>query len=160
MFVRAIICAFVLAAAIASPASAAVWAWGCIGTLGADKVVYNRNSLTVEPANSSRVELRKLIHNEVELKTADGMRFEAEDGNSGFEKAMEFKRADGNGNQKLVLTETSSRKMSERKGRAGPRDETTTLFKKTYRYAFEGEADRKVAMDCIEYTLSTKGGRQ
>jgi hypothetical protein len=148
----------IVIALLSSPASAAVWAWGCVGKLGSDQVSYNRYSLIVEPAKSSRVKLRQLINNEAELQTEDGVRFESDDGNSGFEKTMGFKRTDAK--QKLVLTELSSRQVSNRKGRAGPRDEITTLFKKNYRYALDGEAARTIAMDCIEYVLTTKGGRQ
>jgi hypothetical protein len=73
---------------------------------------------------------------------------------------MGFKRTYKDAEQKLVLTELSSRQISNRKGRVGPRDEITTLFKKDYRYALDGEPARTITMDCIEYTLTTKGGRK
>jgi hypothetical protein len=154
-------CAIIfIAAAMSSPASAAIWAWGCVGKLDTEQVSYNRDSLIVEPAKSSRVKLRQLINNDVELQTEEGIRFESDDGNSGFEKTMGFKRTYKDAEQKLVLTELSSRQISNRKGRVGPRDEITTLFKKDYRYALDGEPARTITMDCIEYTLTTKGGRK
>jgi hypothetical protein len=58
-----------------------------------------------------------------------------------------------------VLTEKSSRVTFKRNGRAGPRDEITTKFRKVYRFAMESEAPRDVTMQCMEYILSTKGGR-
>ena len=160
MSARIAACAFIIATAMSSPASAAIWAWGCVGKLGTEQVSYNRYSLIVEPAKFSHVKLRQLINNDVELQSEEGIRFESDDGNSGFEKTMGFKRTYKNADQKLILTELSSRQVSNRTGRAGPRDEITTLFKKNYRYALDGEPARTIAMDCIEYVLTTKGGRR
>ena len=71
---------------------------------------------------------------------------------------MTYKK-NSDGNDKLTLTEKSSRITFKRDGRAGPRDEITTKFKKVYRFALQGEQPRNVTMQCMEYILSTKGGR-
>jgi hypothetical protein len=80
------------------------------------------------------------------------------DGNSGFEPKIEFEK-NAEGHQKLTLTEKFSRVVKVKRGRAGPRDEETTTFQKVYSFAFEGEPKRDIRMQCMEYTLSTKGGR-
>jgi hypothetical protein len=143
--------------ALSSEANAAVWAWGCKGRLGDDAIAFNRNSLIVAPAKTVRVKMKEL-GNGADVETTEGLNFNADDNNSGFEKRMLFTEASDNG-RKVTLTELSSRKVSERKGRIGPREEYTTLFKKIYRYALDGDKPQTVAMDCIEYMLTTRGGR-
>jgi hypothetical protein len=59
----------------------------------------------------------------------------------------------------LTLIEVKSRKTSEHKGHVGPREEYTTVFRKTFRYAPDKEPERKLTMQCIEYMLTTRGGR-
>jgi hypothetical protein len=143
-----------------SQAWAAVWAWGCVGQLGAQQVIFNRNLLVVLPAKAAVGKLRNLIHKEdlFEIAVDGNNRFEPTDVNSGFEQTMEFTRQ-GEPGQKLTLTEKSSRKMSERIGHIGRREENTTTFKKVYRYVREHEPSQDITMDCMEYQLSTQGGR-
>jgi hypothetical protein len=152
--------AVIALATAASPASAAVWAWGCVGKVGSDQVIFNRQGLVVVPAKATSPKLTAVTHSQEAPSGDDGISFNADDANSGFdEKTMTFTRAD-NAKQKLQLVEASSRKVSERNGRVGPREESTTTFKKTYDYALGDEPKRRLVMDCMEYTLSTKGGRQ
>jgi hypothetical protein len=139
-------------------AHAAIWAWGCVGPLGGDRVIFNRYTLTVLPGRSSKVKLQQLTSDGFDIGALDGRNFNSDDGNSGFGRTMGFTGAD-QPTDKLTLTEVSSRKVSERKGHVGPREEYTTKFKKVYRYALEKEPVRTIAMDCIEYTLTTRGGR-
>lgn len=40
------------------------------------------------------------------------------------------------------------------------RDEVTDTFRKVYRYERDNETPRTLTMQCIEYTLSTRGGRK
>jgi hypothetical protein len=40
------------------------------------------------------------------------------------------------------------------------RDEDTDLYRKVYRYERDGEPARDVTMQCMEYQLSTRGGRK
>ena len=78
-------------------------------------------------------------------------------GNDGFERTMQFKINDTS-ERKLTLIETASRKTFTRKGHVGRREETTTKFQKTFRYAFDKEPERTIKMQCIEYMLTTCGG--
>jgi hypothetical protein len=150
----------VAVAMMAQPASAAVWGWGCMGRLGSNQVIFNRNNLVVVPARSVRVKLVELGEKSSKPLSSDsGLGFNADDGNSGFERTITFTSED-NPARKLRLTEISSQKISERKGRIGPRDEITTKFRKTYDYVLGREPKRRIRMDCIEYILTTKGGRQ
>ena len=130
-----------------------------MGPLSGDQVIFNRSTLTVLPGHSSKVKLQQLTSDGVDIGALDGRNFNSDDGNSGFERTIGFTSADQPAD-KLTLAEVSSRKVSERKGHVGPREESTTKFKKVYRYALENEPARPIAMDCIEYTLTTRGGRQ
>ena len=60
--------------------------------------------------------------------------------------------------QKVTLTELSSRKTSERNGRVGTREETTTTFRKRYRLVRSrrtaGGPPRDIEMDCVDYQLT------
>jgi hypothetical protein len=160
-FARHAAAGLVLAAITFGPtpqANAGIWSWGCMGPLGGDQVVFNRYTLTVLPGHSSKVKLQQLTADGFDIGALDGTNFNSDDGNSGFVHALGFTGAEQPG-QKLTLTEVSSRKVFERKGHVGPREENTTKFKKTYRYALEREPPRTITMDCIEYMLSTRGGR-
>ena len=137
----------VLVLAVVPQSNAAVWAWGCLGSMGDNDIVMHRYWLVVVPAKS------------LPLKLDDVVRYNAEDVNSGFEQTMTFTRDDKSG-RPLLLTEKSSRKISHKEGRVGPRDQTRTIFKKIYRYAPSDGPARDVAMQCIEYILSTTGGRR
>jgi hypothetical protein len=125
----------------------------------ADDVVLNRDTLIMLPRTRTIGDLEKYIYRDSLDDDAkeDGLTFLPDDHNSGFEKTMTYKKNDGD--EKIKLIEKSSRITSKRRGRAGPRDEETIKFKKVYRFELEGEKPRDVAMRCMEYTLSTKGGR-
>ena len=59
----------------------------------------------------------------------------------------------------VILTEKSSLQIKATQRRVGPRDEYVTTFRKVYRYQRGTETPRDITMECIEYDLSTKGGR-
>ncbi|MDC3911902.1 hypothetical protein KQE47_26595, partial [Raoultella planticola] len=61
--------------------------------------------------------------------------FRATDNNSGLVATLVFTRED-HPDQKLTLTETSSRTISDAHGPAGrqPRSEQTTVYRKVYRW--------------------------
>jgi len=146
-------------AGMASSADAAVWAWGCRCKLGTTEVVFNRNTLAVISGNGPKQTLKALVQREEPVdEKIDAVRFNADDSNGGFEKTITFTKQDSD-KAKLTLTEKSSRKTSDRTGRAGSRDEIWTTWKKVYRYAPDGEPARDITMECGEYTLTTKGGR-
>lgn len=142
------------------PADAAVWRWACMGHTAEHHIISNRDSLIVLPKSQKVSGLEKYLwRDSLEDDARDiGASFEPQDFNSGFIKNNEYLKQSEE-REKLILTEKSSRIVSKRSGRAGPRDETTTKFKKVYRFALQGEKPRDIPMQCMEYILSTKGGR-
>ena len=97
-----------------------------------------------------------MIHLET-LAGPDEDTFQTDTENSGFEPTIGFAKSD---DLKVVLTEKSSRTISDRTRRVGPRDEIITIMKKQYSYVRGKDAPRMIAMDCMEYMLTTKGGRR
>ena len=160
--------AWTAAAAIvgAGDASAAVWQWGCAGRLGDRQIVFNRNQLLVMPGKTPHAKLDRLIalddltkDETIAKDAADIAPYQTDDNNSGFVKEMTFTRS-GEAGGKLTLTEKSSRTLahSDRLWHHC-RDEITDRFRKVYRVVPESEPARDVTLDCIEYTLTTRGGR-
>jgi hypothetical protein len=142
---------------LAGDADAASWRWGCQGGADKEQVIFGRYTLVIAPLETSYGKLNDLIHKD-QLPSEDPKNlFQSTEVNGGFEKSLEFKNDDG---ETLVLTEQTSRRISNRERRVGPRDETTTTMTKTYRYVRGSDAPRTVTMTCMEYTLSTKGGRR
>ncbi len=140
-------------------ASAGIWAWGCQGQIGEQQLIFNRYSLFVVHGTQKMGNVRKLVDEKIDgLVKADKTEFERIDVNAGLESPLEFTRT-GDETRKLVLTEKSSRKTSSRSKLVCGRDETVDIFRKVYRYEHGGEAARDITMQCIEYQLSTRGGR-
>ena len=139
------------------PASAGIWAWGCMGKLGNERVIFDRNTLIVTESKQPAVKLEQLGNSGSTLETQDGLTFDNLGGNDGLEKSMSFKINDTTG-RKLTLIETSSHKTFYRKGHVGRREEYTTKFQKTFRYVFDKEPERTIKMQCIDYVLTTCGG--
>ncbi len=144
-------------AAMAQPASAGIWTWGCMGKLGQDQVIFNRNSLIVTAEKLPRITLRDLTSSSREFEAKEGLTFDNLGSNDGLKQTMRFK-INGTSERKLTLIETSSRTTFHRQGHVGKREEETTKFLKTFRYAFDKEPERIIKMQCIEYQLSTCGG--
>jgi hypothetical protein len=153
------------ALAFAGDASAAVWRWGCAGPLGDSQIVSNRYQLLVMPAKMPHQKLNDLIYLD-DLTTdkalpkdadADIAAYDADDGNSGLDKQMTFTRNDQSG-RKLTLTEKSSKVLSHRVVH-GCRDQITERFRKVYRFKADDEPQRDVTLECIDYMLTTRGGR-
>ena len=143
--------------AATTPASAGIWAWGCIGKLGNERFIFNRDTMIVTASKLPRVKLQDLANNGPRLETEDGTTFENLSNNDGFEKAIRFEK-NGDPEQKLTLTEIASRRTFLREGHVGRREETTAKFLKTFRYALDKEPARTIKMQCIEYVLTTCGG--
>jgi len=157
MIVRIAACTVALIAAMAQPASAGIWAWGCMGKLGSERVIFDRNTLIVTASKQPKVTLKDLGSSGSQLETDDGATFNSLDGNGGLEKTILFEKNDERG-RKLTLTETASRITFSRNGHVGRREETTTKFLKTFRYALDKTPERSIKMQCIEYVLTTCGG--
>jgi hypothetical protein len=156
--------AAMLTAAFAGDASAAIWRWGCTGPLGQNQIVSNRYQLLVIPGKPLQAKLYDLIflddltkNQNIPEDDGDTENYNADDGNSGLVKKMTFTRNDQS-NRKLTLTEKSSKRMSHRLV-PGYRDEITDRFRKTYRYQAGNEPARDVTLACIDYLLTTHGGR-
>jgi hypothetical protein len=152
--------------ACAGDASAAVWQWGCAGRLGDKQIVFSRNQLLVMPGKTPHAKLDRLIalddltkDETIPKDAADIAVYKTDDNNSGFDKEMTFTRS-GEAGGKLTLTEKSSRTLSHSDRLWHHcRDEITDRFRKVYRVALEREPARDATLDCIEYLLSTRGGR-
>src|ERR1051326_7478871 len=140
-----------------APASAGIWAWGCMGKLGNERVIFDRNTLIVTTSKEPRVKLQDLGSSGSKLETQDGTMFDNYGSNDGLKQTMRFE-TNGDPKQTLTLIETSSRTTFHHNGHVGKRDEETTKFLKTFRYSFGKEPARTIKMQCIEYQLSTCGG--
>jgi hypothetical protein len=132
-----------------TPAPAGYWNYGCRGSVGDTAVTFDRNSFLIMPKALARGDLAGLANSPI-------FAFDADDNNSGFMTTMKFARG-AYPDQQIVLTEKSSKRISEQKGSVGTRDKTTTNFRKTYHYQRLGwpdspEAD--IVMDCVEYQLT------
>jgi hypothetical protein len=157
MIIRLLGCTVALIAAMAQPAAAGIWAWGCMGKLGNERVIFDRNTMIVTASKLPSVKLQDLANSGSNLETEDGMTLDNLGSNDGLTKTMRFKINDTS-ERKLTLIETSSRRTFHRAGHVGKREEETTKFLKTFRYALDKAPERTIKMQCIEYTLSTCGG--
>src|SRR5258708_4044353 len=59
--------------AAAGPASAGIWAWGCMGQLGNERVIFDRNTMIVTPSKEPRIKLQDLAANGLNLETQEGI---------------------------------------------------------------------------------------
>jgi hypothetical protein len=154
-------CALLIVIGAAAPADAAIWAWGCQGQLGGQQVIFNRYSLVVVDTKQKLGDIHKLRMTEIELPpgTPSHASYAAEDDEGGFLKTMAFTRKDER-KRKVTLIEQSSRQISHQHKLICGRDEDTVIYRKVYRYQREEEPARTISMQCLEYQLSTRGGRK
>ena len=157
----------VLVCIFATDAEAAIWRWGCAGSLGKVQIVSNRYHLLVMPREVEHGKLEELIalddltkDEKIAKGTAAGIsQFDADDINSGLVKEMTFTGTDPLG-LTLALAERSSKTIQHHVSLFhGCRDEIIDRFRKVYRYSFDDEPPREATLECMEYTLTTKGGR-
>jgi hypothetical protein len=156
--------AALLTTAFAGDAPAAIWRWGCTGPVGQNQIISNRNQLLVIPGKPLTAKLHDLIFVD-DLTTNDNIpkddgnieNYNADDINSGLVEEMSFTRNDQS-NRKLTLTEKSSKRIAHHLV-PGCRDEITDRFRKTYRYQADTEPPRDVTLECIDYLVTTRGGR-
>jgi hypothetical protein len=147
--------------AASTGASAAVWAWGCQAQIGGQQIIFNRFSLVVVDTKAKMGDIRNLRVTEIDLPPGSppSVKYVPEDVNGGFEKTMIFTRKD-DPKAKVTLTEKSSRRISHKSKLVCGRDEDTDVYRKVYRYQREDKPSRDLAMQCMEYQLSTRGGRK
>jgi hypothetical protein len=140
---------------LTSPALGSEWRYGCRGVLPSGDqpvIIFNRASLIMLPKAWVKGPLVASVNDEL-LSSS----FKAVDNNSGLAPNMVFARTD-HPDEKLTLTEKSSKTISDVRGPAGgqPRFEQTTTYTKVYRWVsdviYAGPYDIK--MDCINYELS------
>jgi hypothetical protein len=162
MNLRIVACAWVaVLAAQTSPAGAAVWVWGCKGQLESEQVIFTKFSLLVAPLKPSRGHIRDIIRKDNLVRTSEDEKnsYDAMNDDFGLVPVMKFAR-DVEPDKKVTFTEQSSHRASRRARLTGGRDESTEMFKKVYRYVREDQPPRDITMDCVEYQLSTRGGRR
>jgi hypothetical protein len=141
--------------ASASPVVASEWRYGCRGVLpsgDAPVIIFNRSALIMLPKGWVGGPLLGAVNDE--LLSAS---FRAADNNSGLATKMVFSR-DDHPDEKLTLTETSSKTISDVNRPAGnqPRSEQITTYRKVYRWVSDGiyQGPYDIKMDCVNYELS------
>jgi hypothetical protein len=136
--------------AAATPASAGYWNYGCKGNLGASAYVFDRGNFLIMPRAMAEGDIVGLVKGEI-------FSFDADDNNSGFRPVMKFARG-AYPDQKIVLTEKSSKTISTQKGNVGTREKSTTTSRHAYHLVWTGWRDQPIevdlVMDCIEYMLT------
>jgi len=135
-------------AAIA-PATAGYWNYGCKGSVGDTAYLFDRNAFLIMPKALAKGDIAGLAKSEI-------FAFDADDNNSGLVPVLKFTRP-AYPDQKVVLTEKSSKKVSEQTGHVGTREKSTVISRKTYHYQRLGWSDSPeadIAVDCIEYMLT------
>jgi hypothetical protein len=93
--------------AAATPATAGYWNYGCKGSLGDTVLTFDRNTFLIMPKALATGDIAGLAKSDI-------FAFDADDNNSGFMTTMKFARV-AYPDQKIVLTEKSSNKISEQK---------------------------------------------
>ena len=154
---------------MAGSASAGVWAWACQGELDEQRILFDRDGLyiagkepTVKPGKLTSQFTAQSIEEAINAvkKAGDFTRFGPEDENGGLASPIRFLLTDDKQKLKVVFTERSSKQISHRHKVVCGRDEDTDLYRKVYRYERDGELARDITMQCMEYQLSTRGGRK
>ncbi|MDN5000571.1 hypothetical protein ACFQZO_06725 [Bradyrhizobium sp. GCM10027634] len=154
---RIFLAAMILVAvtANASPSAASDWQYGCRGVLpsgDAPVIIFNRSSLIMLPKAWVGGSLLGSVNDQL-LSSS----FRASDNNSGLVPTMVFAR-DDHPDEKLTLTETSSKVISDVHRPAGsqPRSEQITTYRKVYRWVSDGiyRGPYEIKMDCVNYELS------
>jgi hypothetical protein len=153
------ICAVVIIAGMANVAHAGRWEWGCIGTTGDKQVVFNRYHLIVAPAKPPRGKIHDLIFfDDLAKGSNDIEQYNAADVNSGLTPKMVFTLGEDE-KRTITLTEKSSRAISHHAAMVCGRDEDTDVSRKVYRYQRTDEPAGDITMQCMEYMLTSRGGR-
>jgi hypothetical protein len=134
----------------ATPALAGYWNYGCKGGVGDTAYLFDRNSFLIMPKTLAKGEIAGLTNSEI-------FAFDADDNNSGFLPVMKFARG-AYPDQKVVLTEKSSKKISQSNGHIGTREKSLTMTRKTYHYERLGHREQPetadIVMDCLEYEVT------
>lgn len=139
------------------PAQAGILAFGCQGQIGDQQFVFNRYEAFVVDSKKPLGNVRDLVRDSIADKL-DSERVSYDRLGDELDQRMEFERT-GDKDKKLTLTEKSSKITYQRHKLVCGRDDDTVIYSKVYRYEREKEPAREIKMQCIYYTLSTRGGR-
>jgi hypothetical protein len=166
MPVRFIVCLCALLAAT-NGASAAILSWGCMGQLGDQRVLFDRDGLYVVDGKAPARIPKKFTADSVsdaiaELKKSkDPFTEFGPYGDDGLEGPIIFSTIDANKQtQKLVFTQKSSHLISHKQRMICGRDEDSDLYRTVYQFDRPGQPAQDIQMQCSYYQLSTRGGRK
>jgi hypothetical protein len=106
--------------AATGPARAGYWNYGCKGNLDDTTIEFDRNALLIMPKELAKGDIAGLVKDEI-------FAFDAADNNSGFQPTMNFARG-AFPDQKVVLTEKSSKTVSTQTGHLGTREKDHDHF--------------------------------
>ena len=154
-------CAWIAVIAIggAGNAAAAVWRWGCIGPLGDRQIIFSRSGLIVVARKTPLGTLHDVIFRDDLTKGLDDYEgYNLDEDNAGFQPKMAYTSQD-DAKRKLIMVEKSSQRISHRSHLVCGRDEITDIFRKVYRFKPDDASPQTVIMQCMEYQLTTTGGR-
>src|SRR5262249_11782150 len=98
-------------------AAAGVWEWGCMGALGDEQIIFNRNQLIVVAAKRPPGKLDDFVHKDQFATEAKGpgkemsivATYQPESSNDGLATKLAF--TGESADRKLTLTELSSRRI-------------------------------------------------
>jgi hypothetical protein len=154
------VCAFCAAVtSLSTSAYAGRWEWGCAGTSGDQRIVFNRRELVVTTPQKRLGKIRDLIFaDDLATSLSEDQHYEAADENGGLAATMTFTRGE-DAKHTITLTETASKTLSHHTAMVCGRDEDTAISRKGYRVEIGGEPSRHIIMQCMEYMLTSRGGR-
>ena len=160
MFSRALPLVLLFAA---SQARAGDWQWGCVGSMGSDQIAFNRDHLIFVAGKTPVGTVDEVARGgdfEKGVKPQSIIAaYEADDVNSGLASPMTF--SSDQGGSTLTLTEISSEETGHTDRLVlGCRDESIDRFRKTYRVEGGNSDANRVELNCLEYQLSSRGGRE
>jgi uncharacterized protein YeaC (DUF1315 family) len=140
-------------------ATAGDWQWGCLGPMGDGQILFSRYTLIIAPAKPVLGKLEELFRIfDLSEKFPDAEAYNAEQTNDGLQKTMTY-ASQSNPNNKLTLTENSSKEVLHRHHLVCGRDEDVSIERKVYRVERPNTTPIKVTLQCREYLLTTRGGR-
>jgi hypothetical protein len=113
----------------------------------------------VVPRKTSLGTLHDIIFRDDLTKGLDDYEgYNLDDDNSGFQPKMIYTSQD-DAKRKLTMIEKSSQRISHRSHLVCGRDEITDIFRKVYRFQPDDASPQNVIVQCMEYQLTTTGGR-
>lgn len=165
---RVVLCAAAAILAMTVAADAAVWRWGCSGRLGNEWIAFDREMLRIYPGKAAPGALNDFVLEGAFLPAAKAAKsgrtepvprvtYLSDDNNGGLVGKIDFTGAN---KERLTLVEVTSKTVSKKERLAfGCRDESHVRYRKVYRIEQPGQPPGQIDMQCINYTLSTRGGR-